>query len=432
MKCRGMPFFHDPFFRHFFGDHLKIGPQWQPRSRTEQSLGSGVIVSSDGYILTNNHVVEGAYNIKIAFDDNKVEYQAEIIGTDPKTDIAVLKVNAKEMPAIVVGDSEILEIGDFVVAIGNPFGLGQTVTGGMVSVVGKGNIGTTDYKDFIQTDASINPGNSGGALVDAQGRLIGISTAIISRDGGNQGIGLAVPINLAKNVMERILSHGRVIRSYLGVHIQDVTSELSEFFRSPNNTSGVIVSGIMPDSAAQEAGITKGDIIIEFDEKKVKDVKHLRLMEAENAPDTGVVMKVIRDGKLIRLKVKLQEVLWNEIASEPKKPERHGDDELLIGIIVGDLIPGIRRGSSIPPDINGALIIDIKPSTPGYEAGLRLGDIIMEIDSKPVKDASDAMKASRMTKKDSVLLHVWNQQITRYVVVKNLENSRTFEFGKQR
>ena len=415
-----MPFFNDPFFRHFFGNQHHPNPQWQPRSRKEQSLGSGVIVSADGYILTNSHVVDGADEVKIALADGKTEYKADIVGSDPKTDIAVLKVKGVDLPAVKLTDSDKIEVGDFVVAIGNPFGVGQTVTSGIVSATGRGNIGITDYEDFIQTDASINPGNSGGALVDAEGRLIGINTAILSRSGGNQGIGFAVPINLAKSVMERILNHGHVVRGFLGVRIQNVTPELQDAF-SLATQQGAIVGEVTPGSAAENGGILKGDVIVEFNGKNVEDVRHLRLMVARTAPDSNVEVKVIRDGEALSLNVTLQELPGGEITSSVKTSGRHPQDELLIGIIVGDLDFGIRQGRGIPPDLHGALVLDVKPDTPASEAGLKRGDIILEIDRIPVKNAAEAIKASRTIKKDAVLLYVWNDGGSRYIAVKNVK-----------
>ena len=410
-----MPFFNDPFFRHFFGDQFQFSPKWQPQTRREQSLGSGVIVSGDGYIITNNHVIDGADEIKVLLADDEKEYKAELIGKDPKTDIAILKVKAKNLPAVTLGDSDILEVGDFVVAIGNPFGVGQTVTSGIVSAVGRGNIGITDYEDFIQTDASINPGNSGGALVDAAGRLIGINTAILSRSGGNQGIGFAVPINLAKSVMDRILNHGRVIRGFLGVTIQDVTPDLAEAFNLPDE-KGAVVGDINPDSAAEEAGIQKGDVIVKFNGKKVEDSRNLRLMVAKTAPDTDVAITVIRDGKEIKLKATLKELPGSEIAQGMKKSD--AGSNLLSGITVDDLNPGIRQQLNVSSDVNGAVVVKIDPESPGAQAGVQKGDIILEINRKPVKNANDAIKLSRDIKGDSVLLYVWSKGSGRYIVVK--------------
>jgi serine protease Do len=281
---RMIPFSDDPFFRRFFGD--QFDDSRRPRAREEQSLGSGVIISEDGYILTNNHVVEGADEIKVVLADDRKEFEAKVVGTDPQTDVAVVKVEGKGLPAITIADSDQLEVGDVVLAIGNPFGVGQTVTTGIVSATGRGVgiLGREGYEDFIQTDASINPGNSGGALVDAEGRLVGINTAILSRGGGNQGVGFAVPADLARYVMERIVKDGKVVRAYLGVWMQPITPELAKEFGLAPDTSGVLVSQVLPDGPAARAGLKDGDAIIEFNGKKVTDSRHLRLVVAQMAP----------------------------------------------------------------------------------------------------------------------------------------------------
>ncbi len=242
------PFSDDPFWRRFFGDNS--GRSQAPRERRAQGLGSGVIVTPDGYILTANHVVDGADSVKVAMTDGQ-EYDARIVGNDPPTDIAVLKIEPKkELPAITLADSDKLEVGDLVLAVGNPFGLGQTVTMGIVSALGRGGFGITAYENFIQTDAAINQGNSGGPLVDAEGRLVGINTAIFSRSGGFQGVGFAVPVNMARYVMDRLISDGKVTRGYLGINIQPLTPDLAKAFNLPDESSGVLVGGVTPNSAA--------------------------------------------------------------------------------------------------------------------------------------------------------------------------------------
>ncbi|PYJ00463.1 MAG: serine protease, partial [Verrucomicrobia bacterium] len=242
------PFFNDPFFRRFFGDELD--QQRRPRSRREQSLGSGVIISSDGYVLTANHVIDGAEKVKVALASGEKEFDAKIVGADPPTDIALLKVEGKGLPAITIADSDKLEVGDVVLAIGNPFRVGQTVTLGIISAVGRGGLGINAYEDFIQTDAAINPGNSGGALVDAEGRLVGINTAIFSTSGGNMGVGFAVPMNLARYVMDRLTSEGKVARGYLGLSLQpDLTPEVAKQFDLPD-MNGALVTSVEPDSPA--------------------------------------------------------------------------------------------------------------------------------------------------------------------------------------
>ncbi|HEY9173833.1 MAG TPA: Do family serine endopeptidase, partial [Verrucomicrobiae bacterium] len=309
------PFFDDPFFRQFFG----VPFENVPRERREQSLGSGVIATEDGYILTNNHVVDGADEIKVALADDKSVYDAKVIGTDPQTDIAVLKIEGKNLPAITITDSDQLEVGDIVLAIGNPFGVGQTVTMGIVSAKGRGGMGIVDYEDFIQTDASINPGNSGGALVDAAGRLVGINQSIISRSGGNQGIGFSVPINLARYVMERLIADGKVTRGYLGVMIQPVTPDLAKEFKLPDNT-GALIGDVTKDSPAEDAGLKEGDVIIEFNGKKVTDSRHLRLLVSQTAPGTKADVKLLRDGKEKNLTVKLGELPEGGLARSDGRP----------------------------------------------------------------------------------------------------------------
>src|SRR5712664_1669955 len=259
----GNPLLEDPFFRRFFGDDSM--DQSQPRDRKAQSLGSGVIVSPDGYILTASHVVEGADKVKVALASGEREFDAKVVGTDPPTDVAVLKIEPRSsLPAVAIADSDKLEVGDAVLAIGNPFAIGQTVTMGIVSGVGRTGLGIAGYENFIQTDAAINPGNSGGALVDAEGRLVGINTAIMSRTGGNMGIGFAVPANLARYVMDRLVTEGKVTRGYLGINIQPLTRDLAKLFHLPDESSGVMVGGVSPDSAAEKAGLKDGDVILEF------------------------------------------------------------------------------------------------------------------------------------------------------------------------
>jgi Do/DeqQ family serine protease len=278
-----------------------------PNERRLQSLGSGIIVSSDGYILTNNHVVEGADEVKVSLSNEKTVYDAKILGTDPQTDVAVVKVTAENLPAITFADSDKIEVGDVTIAIGDPFGVGQTVTMGIVSAKDRGGMGITSYEEFIQTDASINPGNSGGALVDANGRLVGMNTAILSRTGGNQGIGFAVPINLARYVMERIVVDGKVTRGYLGVKIKPLTSEIAKKFNLPQQ-NGALIAEVTPGSPGERAGLKPGDIVTEFDGKPVADSRHLQLMVARKPPGSQVSIRIVRDGKDQTLTVQLGEL----------------------------------------------------------------------------------------------------------------------------
>jgi serine protease Do len=409
------PFFDDPFFRQFFG----VPFENIPRERREQSLGSGVIVTEDGYILTNNHVVDGADEIKVALADDKSVYDAKVIGTDPQTDIAVLKIEGKNLPAITITDSDQLEVGDVVLAIGNPFGVGQTVTMGIVSAKGRGGMGIVDYEDFIQTDASINPGNSGGALVDAAGRLVGINQSIISRSGGNQGIGFSVPINLARYVMERLIADGKVTRGYLGVLIQPVTPDLAKEFKLPDNT-GALIGEVTKDSPAEVAGLKEGDVIIEFNGKKVSDSRHLRLMVSQTAPGTKADVKLLRDGKEKSLTVKLGELPGGGLARSDSRPgglRRSPQADALDGVTVDDLDARSRRQFNIPNHVQGALVVNVEPDSPAAAAGLQPGDVILEINRQRVENADEAVRLSEQVKGNRVLLRVYSRGGSRFVVV---------------
>jgi serine protease Do len=276
-------------FRPFFGER---GPVPSFKTPPQHGVGSGVIVTEDGYLLTNNHVVDGADEVKVALPDGR-EFTAKVVGKDPKSDVAVVKIDAKGLPFLQMADSDQIEVGDLVLAIGNPFGIGQTVTSGIVSATGRATLGL-DYEDFIQTDAAINPGNSGGALVDTEGRLIGINTAILSRSGGNQGIGFAIPTNLAREVMESLVKDGKVTRGYLGVAIQDVTPALAKEFKL-KETGGALIADVVPNGPADKAGLQSGDVVMEFD-GKVRDSRHLKLQVACTKPGESVPVKVLREG----------------------------------------------------------------------------------------------------------------------------------------
>src|SRR6266540_1351589 len=330
------PFFDDPFFRRFFGQPFGDNEgRRQPRTFKERSLGSGVIVTRDGYLLTNNHVVDGADEIKVARDKDKKQFTAKIVGRDPKTDIAVLKIDAKDLPFITFADSDKLEVGDVVLALGNPFGIGQTVTMGIVSATGRGGMNIEDYEDFIQTDAAINPGNSGGALVDAEGRLIGINTAIFSRTGGNQGIGFAIPANLARDVMNSLVTDGKVTRGYFGVMIQDVTPALARKL-DLKQRKGALVGDVVPKGPADKAGIQSGDVVTELDGTPVTDSRHLKLAVARAKPGEHVRVKVLRDGSTKTLDVTVKELPDSEPLA--KSDSHRGDDsEALKGVAVADI-----------------------------------------------------------------------------------------------
>ncbi len=387
-------------------------PQGQiPRQRLEQSLGSGVIVSRDGYILTNHHVIEGAEQIRVSLHDNDATHEATLVGTDPQTDIAVIKIDMKDAPAITLADSDLVEVGDVALAIGNPFGIGQTVTMGIVSAKGRRGMGIVDYEDFIQTDASINPGNSGGALVDAKGRLIGINQSILSRSGGNQGVGFSVPINLAKHVMASIVANGRVERGHLGVTIQPVTAELAEAF-GLKGKNGALIAEVAPGAPAEEAGLQAGDVILEIDGKKVEGSADLRLMVSKMTPGSQVTAIVLRDGNEKKFEIRIGSLS----KAQNSAPALNGAASALAGLQVQDLDRNLRQRLGIPPRLSGALVSGIEPNSPAARTGLEPGDVIFEINRQPVKSAQEFLEAAKAGEGRRLLLRVWNRGAIRYLV----------------
>lgn len=291
---RPHPFMNDPLFRRFFGDDTGV-----PRQRLESSLGSGVIVSTQGFVLTNNHVIDGADEIQVGLADGRSAI-AHRVGKDPDTDLALLKIELENLPVIVFGQSDVMQVGDVVLAIGNPFGVGQTVTQGIISATGRQQLGISTFENFIQTDAAINPGNSGGALINSAGQLVGINTAIFSRTGGSQGIGFAIPAHLVKTVMEQLLTQGRVIRGWLGIEAQDITPELAESFGLAD-TRGALVAGVYPGSTADQAGLRPGDVIVGINRQGIKDAKTAMDMTAAFKPGDRVEVEVKRSGETLKL-----------------------------------------------------------------------------------------------------------------------------------
>ncbi len=411
-----MPGLDHPFFRRFFGeDFEQRAPRRQQNAPRQYGQGSGVIVSKDGYILTNNHVVDEADEVKIALTDGR-EFTAKVVGKDPKTDVAVLKIDGKglDLPFIEMTDSDKGEVGDIVLAIGNPFGLGQTVTMGMISATGRATLGL-DYEDFIQTDAAINPGNSGGALVDADGRLIGINTAILSRSGGNQGIGFAIPTNLARDVMESLVADGRVTRGYLGVMIQDVTPSLAKEFNLKDR-KGALIGDVVPKGPAEKAGLKSGDVVLEFNGKAVRDSRQFKLQVARVKPGENVPVKVLRNGSTKNIEVAVSELPGSEkVARTSAAPAE--ESEALKGVAVGDLDPQVRRQFNIPANVHGAIVTEVDENSAAREAGLKPGDVILEINRQPVKAAEDAVKLSENPKDKTTLLRLWSNGRSRYLVV---------------
>jgi serine protease Do len=412
-----LPFLNDQL-RRFFGDDFDSGNLRRGfRAPKQRGIGSGVIVSKDGYILSNNHVVEKADEIKVRLNSDDREYTAKVVGADPKSDVAVLKIDAKDLPVIELADSDKIEVGDLVLAIGNPFDIGQTVTMGMISATGRAGRGVDiDYADFIQTDAAINPGNSGGALVDAEGRLIGINTYIVSMSGGNQGIGFAIPVNLARTVMESIIQHGRVIRGYLGIWLQDLNPSLAKEF-DLKDKSGVIITDVIPGSPAEKAGLKVEDIVTELDGKPAKDSRHLKLQVGALAPDARARLKILRDGKPKTIEVTLKELPDSEQTSRTDRRRETPSDETLQGVTVGDITAAARRQWGIPRELEGALVMQVAPDSASYEAGLRPGDVILELNRQRVRNAEDAVALSEKAKDKTTLLRVWSRGGTRYLVV---------------
>jgi len=434
--------------RRFFGgeapdqeddqsDDLQLQPRRGNRgsrrhSHQETGLGSGVIVTEDGYILTNNHVIEDADDLKVVMPSG-VRYTARVIGADSATDTALIKIEGTNLPAMTLGDSDAIEVGDVVLAIGNPFDIGQTVTMGIVSAIGRtdlGILGQAGYEDFIQTDAAINLGNSGGALMDTRGRLVGINSAILSRTGGNVGVGFAVPINMARLVMESLTQSGHVSRGYLGIAPRRVTPELARHFDLPE-ASGALVDGFPPNgkSVARDAGIKPGDVIIEFNGKKIKDDRQLRLIVSQTPPNTDSTIKLIRDGKEKTFKLKLAELPTDQIASrENGLGGKSGNNESLEGVTVDEVDSSARSQFRIPSTVEGALVTDVDPDSKSYEAGLRPGDVIMEINHKPVRDAKDAVTLSENAQGPDTLLRIFSRGNTRFMTVENgVPNSGTPE-----
>jgi len=401
--------------RRFFGRQFPQMPE-QPENPGERALGSGVIISSDGYILTNNHVVDNSKTIQVTLKDGR-KLNAKVIGTDPQTDVALVKVDANNLDPITLADSDSAQVGDVVLAVGDPFGIGTTVTEGIISANHRARVASGEAdEDFIQTDAAINPGNSGGALVDVQGRLIGINTSILSRSGGNQGIGFAVPSNLCRWVADSLITKGKVERGYLGVHIQTLTPELAKAFKV-NRVNGAVVIDVSQNSAAEQAGFKSGDVVVEFNNKQIDSADQLKLLVAETPPGSSIPVQVDRNGQVVNLTVTLKELTTDGLAKNEPSVNK-GDHDALTGVGVGNLDRDAREELNIPGTVKGALITQVEPSSPAYEAGLRENDVILEINRQPIQSASDAMKATGgKGGSGETLVKVWNQNGTHYVAV---------------
>jgi serine protease Do len=392
----------DPFFQQFFGHGFGNGPA-VPKERREHSLGSGVIVSPEGYLLTNNHVVDGATDIRVTLSDKR-ELKAVVVGTDPKTDVAVLKLEGSNFPAITLGDSSKVQVGDYALAIGDPLGVGQTVTMGIVSAKGRGNLGIEDYEDFIQTDAPINPGNSGGALINDRGELIGINTAILSHgSGGNEGIGFAIPVNLAQQVMNQILDHGKVTRGYLGVVVQPISPAMAKAL-GQNEPKGALVGDVSAKGPAQAAGVERGDVILELNGKSINDANELRNTVSMMQPGETVKLQISRNGSVRDFSVKLGELPASK--EEAQNQKEGASKEALEGVSVENLDADTAKELGLPASTKGVVVTEIDPSSPKSDSGLRKGDVIQEVNHQSVHNVAEFEQAMHKAGKEEALLLV--------------------------
>jgi len=395
------PFMDDPFFRRFFDQRQEDGGS---NERMERSLGSGVVISRDGYIVTNNHVVENAENIRVAFNDRET-YEAEIIGTDPQTDVALIKIDPdRDLPFLEFGDSDALRVGQPVMAVGNPFGVGQTVTMGIVSAKGR-SIGLMDYEDHIQTDAAINPGNSGGAMVNMHGELVGINSAILSRSGGSQGIGFAIPANMVTRILKALREDGEVKRAWLGVQVQQVNQGIADYY-GLDKPQGVLVARVNDDTPAEKAGLKEGDIIKAVDGKMVDTVSQLRNTVSLLPIGHTAELDIQREGKDITKKVKL-----DQLPAQDRVASNRGDspsaDDGIEGVTVRALNEQLRAHNNVPEEINGLMVVDVAQRSNAAREGLAAGDIILEVNTEQVTSLSDYRDAVKTGEDRPYLLRVY-------------------------
>ena len=392
----------------FFGrpaDPRRPGPQipWEHRG-PRRGQGSGVIVSSDGFILTNNHVISNAQHVSVTLPDKR-EFKGRIVGTDPKTDLAVVKIDATNLPTVSWGNAETLQVGEYVLAIGNPFGLNSTVTLGIVSAVGRGHMGITQYEDFIQTDAAINPGNSGGALVNTRGQLVGINTAIFSQTGGYQGVGFAVSTTMAKPIYESLLTTGKVVRGYVGIGIQDLDQDLAKAF-DVKNSKGALVSDVKEDSPAAQADLKQGDVIVTYNGLSVEDGVALQRLVTRTPVGTNVSVKVLRDGRERELTIKI-----GEQPEEAKiaKAEKAGTEDVLSGLVVQDVDRATAKDLGLR-GTRGVFVTNVEPGSGAEKAGLLAGDVIQEMNRRPIKSVQDLRKVSSDLKTGTTVLLLINRR----------------------
>ena len=383
VELRPHPFFDNPFFERFFGDRER--ERRRPQSRRSHAVGSGVIVDAErGYLLTNQHVIDNADEIIVTLTDRR-RLEAELVGAAPETDIALLKIEPDRLTALPLADSDAMQVGDYVVAIGNPFGLGQTVTAGIVSAVGRSNLGIESYENFIQTDASINPGNSGGALINLKGELVGINTAIFARAGGNIGIGFAIPMNMARRIMDQLLTHGKIQRGRIGVQIQDLTPDLAEALGTTQQ-QGAVVAQVIPGTPAEAAGIQAGDVVVEMNGESVAGSADLRNKVGLLRVGDAVRLVIVREGQSLEIDLAVGESGRVALGAGSDVPQ-------LRGVVFGPLAPS----SPLYGEVKGVLVLEVEVGTPAHDAGLREDDVITEVNRRPVETPDDILQVVEET-----------------------------------
>jgi serine protease Do len=399
----------------FSDEGLPFGMFKEPPARRQYGQGSGVIVSPDGYIITNNHVVAEAVDVEVILADRR-QYKGRVVATDPKTDVAVVKINATNLPTVSWGDSSNLAVGDFVLAIGNPLGLSRTVTFGIVSAVGRADVGVADFEDFIQTDAPINPGNSGGALVNIKGELVGINTAIASPTGGSVGVGFAIPSNMARAAMQSLIKTGRVVRGFLGASTQDVTPVLGKIFRLPD-VKGAIVTDLQTKGSAEKAGLRRGDVVVRFDARDVMDSGHLRNLVAASAIGSRHRLDIVRDGKPMQVELVVQEAPRERAKKSQADSSSASTSHPLAGVVFDDVTPPLARQMDLSVN-SGVVVTDIEEGSLAESSGLQPGDVVLEINRQPVKDFGSFQRmADPLKPNDLALLLVLRQGNALYIPI---------------
>ncbi|BFU95034.1 MAG: Serine protease Do [Nitrospira sp.] len=397
----------EEFFGGPFGPRGFRGPQAPPEPRGHRGggQGSGVIVSADGYILTNNHVIDGAREVTVTLPDKR-EFKGKIVGTDPKTDLAVVKIDAQKLPTVIWGDASKLQVGEYVLAVGNPFGLNSTVTLGIVSALGRGRMGITQYEDFIQTDAAINPGNSGGALVNTKGELVGINTAIFSQTGGYQGVGFAVPTSMSKPIYDSLIKNGKVVRGFLGIGIQDLNGDLAASF-GMKEAKGALVSDVREDSPADQGGLKQGDVIVSYQGSPVEDAVALQRMVTRTPVGAKTTLKLVREGHEREVTVTIGEQPDTSKVAKAESVER---DYAFAGLAVQDLDRDTARELGLKGKAQGVVVTSVEPDSGADKAGLMPGDVIRELNRQPVKSVKEFEKVSSAVKKGDNILILINRR----------------------